>query len=47
MAMSLTKSIPLLAGLKRRDRDRFKRFNIVIAILLAGWAPPIVMLVVS
>ena len=47
MAMSLTKSIPLLAGLKRRDRGRFKRFNIVIAILLAGWAPPIVMLVVS
>jgi signal transduction histidine kinase/CheY-like chemotaxis protein len=45
--MSWTKSIPLLAGLKRRDRDRFERFNIVIAILLAGWTPSILMLVVS
>jgi signal transduction histidine kinase/CheY-like chemotaxis protein len=47
MAMSWTKSIPLLAGLKRRDRDRFERFNIVVAILLAGWVPSILMLVVS
>ena len=47
MAMSWTKSIPLLAGLKRRNRDKFERFNIVIAILLAGWAPSILMLVVS
>jgi signal transduction histidine kinase/CheY-like chemotaxis protein len=47
MAMSWTKLIPLLAGLKRRDRDRFERFNIVIAILLAGWVPAILMLVVS
>lgn len=45
--MFWTKSNPLLTGLKRRDRDRFRRFNIVIAILLAGWVPPIVMLVVS
>lgn len=44
--MSRTKLISV-TGLKRRDRDRFKRFNIVIAILLAGWAPPILMLVVS
>ena len=42
--MSWTKSIPLLAGLKRRDRDRFQRFNIVVAILLAGWVPSILML---
>jgi len=47
MAMSWTKSIPLLAGLKRRDRDRFERFHIAVAILLAGWAPSILMLVVS
>jgi signal transduction histidine kinase/CheY-like chemotaxis protein len=45
--MSWTKSIPLLAGLKRRDRDRFERYNIVIAILLAGWVPSILMLAVS
>src|SRR5215211_6982246 len=32
---------------KRRDPDRFERFNIVIAILLAGWVPSILMLVVS
>jgi len=47
MAMSWTKSIPLLAGLKRRDRDKFQRLNIVVAILLAGWTPSILMLVVS
>jgi signal transduction histidine kinase/CheY-like chemotaxis protein len=47
MAMSWTKSIPLLAGLKRRDRGKFARFNIVIAILLAGWTPSILMLVIS
>jgi len=45
--MPWTKSIPLLAGLKRRDRDRFERFNIVVAILLAGWTPSILMLVVA
>ncbi|MDQ6808841.1 MAG: ATP-binding protein [Verrucomicrobiota bacterium] len=32
---------------KSSDRDRFERFNIVIAILLAGWVPSILMLVVS
>src|SRR5918998_4880213 len=32
---------------ERRDRDRFERFNIVVAILLAGWVPSILMLVVS
>lgn len=33
----------------RRDRDdnRFERFNIVVAILIAGWVPSILMLVVS
>src|SRR3712207_1964388 len=31
----------------RRDQDRFERFNIVVAILLAGWVPSILMLVVS
>jgi signal transduction histidine kinase/CheY-like chemotaxis protein len=45
--MSWTKSIPFFAGWKRRDRDRFERFNIVIAILLAGWVPSVLMLVVS
>lgn len=33
--------------LQRKDQDRFERFNIVIAILLAGWVPSILMLVVS
>jgi len=47
MAMSWTQSIPFLAGWKRRDRDRFERFNIVITILLAGWVPSILMLVLS
>jgi len=47
MAMSSTQIVSHLAGLKRRDRNRFARFNIVIAILLAGWAPTILMLVVS
>ncbi|MDQ6861543.1 MAG: ATP-binding protein [Verrucomicrobiota bacterium] len=32
---------------KRRDEERFERFNIVVAILLAGWVPSILMLVVS
>ena len=47
LAMAWTKSIPFLAGIRRRDRDRFERFNIVIAILLAGWTPSILMLVAS
>src|SRR6266404_6005585 len=45
--MAWTTSIPFLAGIRRRDRDRFERFNIVIAILLAGWTPSILMLVAS
>ncbi|HEY2140054.1 MAG TPA: ATP-binding protein, partial [Chthoniobacterales bacterium] len=45
--MSWIQSIPFLARLKRRDRDRLARYNIVIAILLAGWFPSILMLVVS
>jgi signal transduction histidine kinase/CheY-like chemotaxis protein len=45
--MSWIQSIPFLAHLKRRDRDRLARYNIVIAILLAGWFPSILMLVVS
>src|SRR5947209_15903432 len=40
-------TLPFLSGLKRRDRDRLERYNIVIAILLAGWFPSILMLVVS
>ncbi len=32
---------------ERSDRDRFERFNIVIAILLAGWVPSILMLIVA
>ena len=45
--MSWLQSIPSLGRLKRRDRDRLERYNIVIAILLAGWVPSILMLVVS
>src|SRR5947207_3142594 len=45
--MSWLQSIPFFAHLKRRDRDRLARYNIVIAILLAGWIPSILMLVVS
>ncbi len=45
--MSRIWSIPFLAHLKRRDRDRLARYNIVIAILLAGWFPSILMLVIS
>src|SRR5213078_600230 len=45
--MPWVQSIPFLAHLKRRDRDRLARYNIVVAILLAGWFPSILMLVVS
>ena len=41
---------PLRAGRAHRresDGDRFERFNIVVAILIAGWVPSILMLVVS
>jgi signal transduction histidine kinase/CheY-like chemotaxis protein len=33
--------------LGEKQKDRFERFNIVVAILLAGWVPSILMLVVS
>src|SRR6266480_3872016 len=33
--------------LKKKRRSRFKRFTIVFPILLAGWIPSILMLVVS
>src|SRR5438477_10205532 len=33
--------------LKKQKQDRFQRFNIVFSILLAGWAPSILTLVVS
>src|SRR5437016_13093748 len=33
--------------LKKRERNRFERFNIVFPILLAGWVPSILTLVVS
>ena len=45
--MAWIHAIPFLPHLKRRDRDRLARYNIVIAILLAGWFPSILMLVVS
>src|SRR3954470_18728590 len=45
--MSWIQSIPFFSHLKRRDRDRLARYNIVIAILLAGWFPSILMLVIS
>ena len=32
---------------KRRERHRFERFNLVLTILLAGWVPSILTLVVS
>ncbi len=45
--MALTESRRWPAPFKKRDGDRFERFNIVVAILLAGWVPSILMLVVS
>src|SRR5215218_10041588 len=45
--MALTESQRRPTPLKRRDQDRFERFNIVVAILLAGWVPSVLMLVVS
>ncbi|PYJ11498.1 MAG: hypothetical protein DMF06_02335 [Verrucomicrobia bacterium] len=45
MPMFRTQSIPSLAGVKRRYR--FERFHIVVAILLAGWFPCILMPVIS
>lgn len=37
----------ILDRISRRNTDRFERFNIVVAILLAGWVPSILMLVIS
>ncbi len=45
--MGLLNSTRLRTLFRRRDPDRFERFNIVFAILLAGWVPSILMLVVS
>lgn len=39
--------IGFLRKFSRRDRDRFERFNVVVAILLAGWVPSVLVLVVS
>src|ERR1700730_3837777 len=39
--------MPLQYLLKKSTRHRFERFNIVFAILLAGWVPSILTLVVS
>ncbi|MFL6583224.1 MAG: ATP-binding protein [Chthoniobacterales bacterium] len=41
------KPIRRTAAGAEKNRDRFERFNIVVAILLAGWVPSILMLVVS
>src|SRR3977135_3685523 len=35
------------APLRKREQHRFERFNIVFPILLAGWVPSILTLVVS
>src|SRR5215211_5008648 len=45
--MALTESQRRPTPLKRRNHDRFERFNIVVAILLAGWVPSVLMLVIS
>src|SRR3954454_10240948 len=45
--MTWLQSIPFFAHLKRRDRDRLARYNLVVAILPAGWFSWILMLVVS
>ena len=46
-AMALFDLTRLRTLFRRRDPDRFERFNIVLAILMAGWVPSILMLVVS
>ncbi|MDQ2660033.1 MAG: hypothetical protein M3Y03_06400, partial [Verrucomicrobiota bacterium] len=45
--MALLDFIRPRASSPKRERGRFRRFNIVFAILLAGWVPLISMLVVS
>src|SRR5437763_3529204 len=37
--------LPLIQ--KKNPRQRFERFNLVLAILLAGWVPSVLTLVVS
>src|SRR5713101_7226786 len=41
------KPMQLQDRFKKQKRDRFQRFNIVFPILLAGWVPSILTLVVS
>src|ERR1700736_969719 len=45
--MVTTRNMPLRYFLKKGRRNRLERFNIVISILLAGWVPSILALVVS
>ena len=47
--MPLLNSLRMGRSFRRGDRDgdRFERFNIVVAILIAGWVPSVLMLVVS
>ncbi|MEY2480867.1 MAG: hypothetical protein QOI04_1794 [Verrucomicrobiota bacterium] len=47
MAGAGHRALRFFSRFKRRDPSRFERFNIVVAILLAGWVPSILMLVVS
>jgi signal transduction histidine kinase/CheY-like chemotaxis protein len=47
MAAAGQRGLQFLSRFKKRDPHRFERFNIVVAILLAGWVPSILMLVVS
>jgi signal transduction histidine kinase/ActR/RegA family two-component response regulator len=45
--MITTRNMPLRHFLKKARHNRLERFNIVISILLAGWIPSILTLVVS
>src|SRR5882672_9816172 len=45
--MITTRNMPLRYLLKKARHNRLERFNIVISILLAGWIPSILTLVVS
>jgi signal transduction histidine kinase/ActR/RegA family two-component response regulator len=45
--MVTTRNMPLRYFLKKGRHNRLERFNIVISILLAGWIPSILALVVS
>src|SRR5690242_6621359 len=46
-AMITPRGMPLRYLLKQARHDRLERFNIVVSILLAGWIPSILTLVVS